>query len=62
MYDIVNVTTRRTLLTGGVSIVMCLYYAAVGVYANQLAAKLVSRQSFLVDIRMHTRTLFKVCL
>lgn len=60
VYDIVNIYTRQTVLTGLVTIAMVLYWCALGVYANQLASKLFNSPKFVASMRMHTRTVFKV--
>ena len=60
IYDIINIYTRQTVLTGLVTIAMVLYWCALGVYANQLASKLFNSPKFVDSMRMHTRTVFKV--
>ncbi|KAK2153833.1 hypothetical protein LSH36_284g03009, partial [Paralvinella palmiformis] len=59
-YDIVNEYTKQTVLTGVFSIVMVIYWASLGVYANKLAARLFSSQKFIDSVRLHSRTVFKV--
>ena len=60
VYDIVNIYTKQTVLTGVTAIIIVLYYCTLGIYANKLAAKLFSSQKFVDSVRLHTRTIFKV--
>ena len=60
VYDIINIYTKQTVLTGIVAISMCVYWCSLGIYANHLAAKLFSCQKFVDSVRLHSKTIFKV--
>ena len=60
VYDIINIYTKQTVLTGLVSIGMCIFWCSLGVYGNSLAAKLFSNQKFVDSVRLHSKTIFKI--
>ncbi len=58
--DIRNEFTKQTVLLGCVAIIGAIYFTCLGIYANRLAAVLLSNQRFVDSVRLHTRTVFKV--
>lgn len=60
VFDVRSNYTRTTVLVGLVSIVIGFGWVSIGVYANNLAARLISNKNFGENVRMHSRTIFKV--
>lgn len=58
--DVLSHKTRTTILIGSISVVIGFSWVAIGVYANKLAARLISNKTFGENVRMHSRTIFKV--
>jgi hypothetical protein len=60
VYDIISVTTRQTVLTGAVEMMIVIGWSTLGVYANGLAYKLFTNRNMLQSVRMHSKTVLKI--
>ncbi|XP_014781119.1 uncharacterized protein LOC106876890 isoform X1 [Octopus bimaculoides] len=58
--DVLSNYTRTTVLIGSVSILIGFSWVAIGIYANDLAGRLISNKNFADSVRMHSRTVFKI--
>lgn len=60
VYDILSPNTLRDIPGGSVSILLVYFWCAFGFYCKDLSSRLFLHPRFLKDIRMHTRTVFKI--
>ncbi|XP_064652183.1 uncharacterized protein LOC135502918 isoform X2 [Lineus longissimus] len=60
VYDIISITTRQTVLTGTVEMLIVIGWSSLGVYANGLAYNLFTNKPMLQSVRMHSKTIFKI--
>lgn len=60
VYDIISPQTPRDIPGGSVSILLVYFWCGFGYYCKDLSSRLFLHQRFLKDIRMHTRTVFKI--
>ncbi|GAB1597620.1 uncharacterized protein LOC115210894 isoform X1 [Argonauta hians] len=58
--DVLSNYTRTTMLIGSISLLIGVSWVAIGIYANDLAGRLISNKNFADSVRMHSRTVFKV--
>lgn len=58
--DIYDKTTKQNAIDGCVSILLAVFFAALGIYSNRLAAKLFASEKFVQSFRLHSKTFFKV--
>ncbi len=59
-YDIISEYTKETALSGSVSIFIGIFWVALGIYSNKLAANLFSNARLLDSVRLHSKTIFKI--
>ncbi|KAG8194648.1 hypothetical protein JTE90_003121 [Oedothorax gibbosus] len=60
VYDILSPNTPRDIPGGSVSILLVYFWCGFGFYCKDLSSRLFLHPRFLKDIRMHTRTVFKI--
>ncbi|XP_055940195.1 uncharacterized protein LOC129969585 isoform X2 [Argiope bruennichi] len=60
VYDIISPNTPRDIPGGSISILLVYFWCGFGYYCKDLSSRLFLHPRFLKDIRMHTRTVFKM--
>ncbi|GFQ78912.1 uncharacterized protein TNCT_499151 [Trichonephila clavata] len=60
VYDILSPNTPRDIPGGSISILLVYFWCGFGYYCKDLSSRLFLHPRFLKDIRMHTRTVFKM--
>ncbi|CAL1283914.1 unnamed protein product [Larinioides sclopetarius] len=60
VYDIISPNTPRDIPGGSISILLVYFWCGFGYYCKDLSSRLFLHPRFLKDIRMHTRTVFKI--
>ena len=60
-YDIASEMTKTDILDGFSVIIMELLFIGLGIYAHRLAFRLFMHPKFRDMMRLHAKTIFKVC-
>lgn len=60
VYDIISPETPRDIPGGSVSILLVYFWCGFGFYCKDLSSRLFLHQRFLKDVRMHSRSVFKI--
>ncbi|KAF6033631.1 hypothetical protein EB796_008058 [Bugula neritina] len=60
IWDIKSGLTKQTVTTGLFSIFISLIWVTLGMYANRLGRRLLKSSSVVNDLRLHSKTVFKV--
>ena len=60
-YDIASEMSKTDVLDGTALIIIILLFSGLGIYAHRLAYRLFIHPKFLDMMRLHAKTIFKVC-
>ena len=60
-YDIASEMSKTDVLDGTALIIIIVLFSGLGIYAHRLAYRLFIHPKFLDMMRLHAKTIFKVC-